>query len=789
MSLLNRILGRRSFQGNQLSKYFPWRTYKEDNHSFLNEDNTIGFIWECRPLFFYSENNEKVLAVLLKQNFPKGTVMQWILYSDPNINHFVDAFLSNKSRSDPLVKKSAIKYANFIKQTTQGCRSLNGIPARNFRLILSLKCESEISLDILSVIEQTLSSSGFSPRRWRENDLLAWAQQIFGGYQTSPASVDHTRPLREQVIQTGTEIVIQKDSVQIGDRYVRCLTPKSLGKTINEEQSNRLFGGTMGFLDDSKQLKTPFLYSLNILFDAIFFEVDKKASIPMGMELNALVEQETFVKIIPSLWVFGESEGQVHNSSLQAIVHWITEADIELQNETTLSAQSLIESLPFGLYIDSKNIKRHFIVSNSTVVPFIPSQVDFCGSNHPVIPLVGRKGQVIGCDLFDERTNSHNFIVSGVEGSGKSFFLNFLCSNYYAEGAKVRIIDTGYSYKKLSKLANGRFLDLSSERICINPFYFRARDEEDAESSLNAVVNVIAEMAYQPSGPLINEKELILIKHAVDWVLQQDRRQEGITAVYEYLKSYPKLTKIDEELPLDMVDNARWMASHLKDLTHTGCYGGFFNGPTNFDISNDDLVVIELDKLRDQTVLFKVVVPQILNSVTQDFYLPDRSSKCIVLFEEFLGQLMINGGTDLMRLGLMINEGYKRARKYQGSFGIVLQSLLDLKTFGPVGDVIKTSADFKFLFQSHSYQDVAKEGIIQYQDKILELIESLHSNRPHYSELFVDTPFGIGIGRLVVDSWNYWVNASQWCELNQFESLLKQGLTPLQSIERLSKGA
>jgi hypothetical protein len=43
------------------------------------------------------------------------------------------------------------------------------------------------------------------------------------------------------------------------------------------------------------------------------------------------------------------------------------------------------------------------------------------------------------------------------------------------------------------------------------------------------------------------------------------------------------------------------------------------------DISQDEFVVLEVDGLRSRKELFKVVVLQIINAVTQDLYLSDRS--------------------------------------------------------------------------------------------------------------------------------------------------------------------
>jgi conjugal transfer ATP-binding protein TraC len=48
----------------------------------------------------------------------------------------------------------------------------------------------------------------------------------------------------------------------------------------------------------------------------------------------------------------------------------------------------------------------------------------------------------------------------------------------------------------------------------------------------------------------------------------------------------------------------------------------------------------------------------------------------------------------------VIEDGYRKARKYSGSFSVVTQSINDLELFGRVGKVIYSSSAFKFYLQA-----------------------------------------------------------------------------------------
>src|SRR3546814_13537857 len=89
---------------------------------------------------------------------------------------------------------------------------------------------------------------------------------------------------------------------------------------------------------------------------------------------------------------------------------------------------------------------------------------------------------------------------------------------------------------------------------------------------------------------------------------------------------------------------------------------------------------------------FNVIVMVVVNAVTQELYLSARDRPRFVLCDEAAQFMTKSDGQDLSRLAEAFAHGYSRARKYQGSFGIVLQSMNDLTPFGGTGHALLDNA-------------------------------------------------------------------------------------------------
>ncbi|CAM8670880.1 TraC family protein [Sphingobium sp. H39-3-25] len=801
---------RRSVERDSFSDYLPLAAWVEEEQAFLTIDDGWGYAWELVPSAYMFAHVHEALLGLLNVHFPEGTVLQIQSFADPLIDDALDAYLDLKSRPDPLIQASAKRTFDYLRAGTAGLKALHGIPVRNFRTFLSVKMRQPMDSDLKRQIEEQMAKLGI--RSMAPGEIISLYRRIFNGVHVpAPGVFTQTAdvPLRRQIIDAGPALTFDGPEVFLGNQVARCLTPKSPPRRITAERANRLTGGMRGSSEDSDQIGGPFLYTLNVLFDHSAFEVHKRAQIlsaqkaagSFAVEVGKQIEEigwvldeignSRFVSVIPTMWVFGSDRHQAREMAARAKRLWESEPlPWMVQEESYLNPILLAASLPFGLYPDRRTIgmlQRDFRVPARAAVLMSPIQTDFRGGGRPALLYTGRKGQLITLDLFDPRINNYNFIVSAESGAGKSFLLNNLCQQYFAQNALIRIIDIGGSYRKLCTLCSGRYIDLGEEHLVLNPFDLGlAMDGDDRESAISMAVAIVAEMANAATRKPVTTSEWNLLKSAVQWAIDSGRAEAGIDAVREWLGAYPANTASDLDRVDHLVPTARELAFNLRDFGSDGAYGHYFNGPSTFDISRDEFVVLELERLKSMPDLFNVVIMVVINAVTQELYLSARDRPRFVLCDEAAQFMTRQEGQDLSRLAEAISQGYRRARKYRGSFGIILQSMNDLLLFGGTGQVILENAATRFLLQGSTYDKAVENRILDYSGFVLDLLKSVRNNKPNYSEVFIDSPLGLGIARLVVDPFSYWINTSAPEEVAAFDSLVRAGLTPLEAVCQLA---
>ena len=797
---------RRSVERDSYSDFLPLAAWVEEEQAFLTIDDGWGYSWELIPSPYMFAHVHEALLGLLNVNFPEGTILQLQSFADPLIDDALDAFLDLKTRPDPLIQASARRTFDYLRAGTMGLKALHGIPIRDFRAFLSVKTRAPMDSDLRRQIEEQLAKLGIRPMA--PSEIISLYRRIFNGvHAPAPGVFTQTAdvPLRRQIIDAGPALRFDGPEVYLGNQVARCLTPKSPPRRITAERANRLTGGMRGSSEDSDQIGGPFLYTLNVLFDHSAFEIHKRAQILSGqkaagsfaVEVGKQIEEigwildeagnTRFVSVIPTMWVFGRDRHQAREMAARAKRLWESEPlPWMVQEESYLNPILLAASLPFGLYPERRTIgmlQRDFRVPVRAGVLMSPIQTDFRGGGRPALLYTGRKGQLITLDLFDPRINNYNFIVSAESGAGKSFLLNNLCQQYFAQNALIRIIDIGGSYKKLCTLCSGRYIDLGEEHLVLNPFDLGlALDGDDRESAISMAVSIVAEMANAGTRKGVTTSEWNLLKSAVQWAIESGRAEAGIDAVREWLGSYPANTVSDLDRVDHLVPTARELAFNLRDFGSDGAYGHYFNGPSTFDISNDEFVVLELERLKAMPDLFNVVVMVVINAVTQELYLSARDRPRFVLCDEAAQFMTREEGQDLSRLAEAISQGYRRARKYRGSFGIILQSMNDLLLFGGTGQVILENAATRFLLQGSTYDKAVENKILDYSGFVLDLLKSVRNNKPNYSEVFIDSPLGLGIARLVVDPFSYWINTSAPEDVAAFEALVRAGRSPLEAV-------
>lgn len=810
------------------SAFLNYLAYDYNLDIYLNQDCSLGMLWECVPTTFAGPKTITSLEGLFRAGLPKGSVLQLILHADSHIKPILDAYRESRTIDDPIVLNSTEKVIEFMDQGRNGLEACSNIPVRNFRLLVAVKIPGDApdipaprdfadqtkvtSLqDIKRQITETLKAARLSPLSMTPDRLLEWLRRLFNQYpigypENNFTAYNDTIPLRKQIINADTVIKEQSDHLQIGKNYFCCTTPKTVPAHVDPLQTNALFGGLWGLISDQDQIKTGFLYAFNVVFEkGLETKIHASCNLLLNQKavgsLSPLLRRKQeeyleaadylehgikFAKVMPVLLVWHHDQDKARESCTRARRLWEDQGYV-MQQETLILKILFLSALPFCLYTAGRNIEnleRDYIASVPSITPLLPVQGDFAGSGGtPKMIFTGRKGQLISLDFFAKGATNHNILCAATSGSGKSFFVNYVAFNYYACGALVRIIDIGGSYKKIANMLGAKYLDFQpGTTICLNPFTHILEPDEE----LKSVTAVFAQMAYSNSDTeKCDDTEMNLIRNAVRWAWQQRGQDADSDLVYQFLSQFPEVPDSNFGAMGDnqqLVEASRKMAFNIREFTSHGFHGKFFVGPSTFDIHRDPFVVLELENLKIQPDLYRVVTLLVINAVTQDLYLSDRSLPRLVIFEEawqFLGKAAM--------LSWVIDEGYRRARKYNGSFMVVVQSILDLEGFGEVGRVINGNSAFKVFLESSDFDQAQKNGLIDYDEFAIQLLKSVKSNPPKYSEIFFDTPFGIGVARLVVNDYAYFIYTSKPTEIAAIEQMVNGGATYHEAITEMVK--
>ncbi|MBU1057615.1 MAG: TraC family protein [Proteobacteria bacterium] len=811
---------------DSFSSFLNYLAYDPNLEIYLNQDDSLGMLWECVPVIYAGPKTITALEGLFRAGLPKDSVVQLIFHADSHIEPTLERYRASRTRKDPIVLSNTDEVIEFLSKGKNGLKSCSNIPVRNFRLFVAVAMpggspdlptveeftdtgKTATLLDIKRQMTETLKAALLYPRHLQPEDLLEWTRRLFNHYPDEyPEHNFNTYspeiPIRKQIINSDTVIKEEKDHMHIGDNFFCCTTPKNIPREIDPLQTNSLFGGIWGVVSDAEQIKTDFLYTFNIVFErGLEMKIHSKCNLTLnqhavgslspllrrkqGEYLQATDDLERgvkFVKIIPVFWVWNKDLEKAKDSCTRVRRLWENQGYV-MQQDDMIQKILFLSSLPFCLYTAGKNIEnleRDFTAPVPSITPLLPVQADFAGSGtDPKLIFTGRKGQLVSLDFFDSGAANQNVFCCATSGSGKSFLVNFIAFNYYSCKSIVRIIDIGGSYKKIANMLGAKYLDFApGTDICLNPFSNILEPEEE----LKSVAAVFAQMAYANSdNDKCDDTEMNLVRNAVRWAWQQKGQQADSDSVYDFLMQFPNVPNANLTEMADnkkLIETARKLAFNIREFTSHGFYGKFFVGPSSFDIRNDEFVVLELENLKVQPDLYRVVTLLIINAVTQDLYLSDRSRPRLIIFDEawqFLDKAAM--------LAPVVNEGYRRARKYNGSFMVITQSLIDLENFGEVGNVINSNSAFKILLESSDFDQANKKGLIDYDDFTMKLLKSVKSNPPQYSEIFFDTPFGVGVARLVVNDYAYFIYTSKAGEIARIEGMVNQGKTYHEAIQEM----
>lgn len=466
------------------------------------------------------------------------------------------------------------------------------------------------------------------------------------------------------------------------------------------------------------------------------------------------------VRVSYSLVLFAPTAERAQAAATAARNIW-RENRFEMMEDRFIALPMFISCLPFCT--DRKAIKdlfRYKTMTTEQASVLLPIFGEWKGTGTFHSALVSRNGQLMSLSLHDSNTNK-NLVVAAESGSGKSFLTNELIFSYLSEGAQVWVIDAGKSYKDLCELLKGDFVNFAEDsNICLNPFEMITNWKEEEDG----VVSIVKAMASEKG--LLDEFQLSGLKQIM-------------TELWEEKGKEMKVDDIADRCRESKEQRIRDVGQQLYAFTSKGSYGSYFSGSNNVSFQNR-FTVLELDELQGRKHLRQVVLLQMIYQIQQEMFLGGRGRKKIVIIDE---------AWDLLKEGevsTFMEHQYRKARKYGGSIGICTQSINDLYE-NPVGRAIaENSASMYLLGQTEeSVESVKRAGRLSLSEGGFHTLKTVHTILGAYSEIFIKTKAGIGVGRLVVSDFQKLLYSTDPDDIRDINMFLDQDMNITDAIRQV----
>ena len=176
-------------------------------------------------------------------------------------------------------------------------------------------------------------------------------------------------------------------------------------------------------------------------------------------------------------------------------------------------------------------------------------------------------------------------------------------------------------------------------------------------------------------------------------------------------------------------------------------------GKANIDFRND-FMVIENEELKRAPDLHAVVNMILLYQITQDMYLSRERGdhrKKLLMIDELMQQLGEIGADDPVK-ARVVEEAARRARKYGGSLVTATQGADDYYSSKQMETAFHFS-DWVFLLRQkpESIELLEANHRLVLDDAKKRLLNSLRTEPGVFSEMYVYSPMGEGVARLILD--------------------------------------
>ena len=610
--------------------------------------------------------------------------------------------------------------------------------------------------------------------------------------------------LADQVVDRDTQIKILENGIRFDSNLKNGESVCAIGLSVQGYPSDYALPLVQTWLgSDKENFPCPFVFTTAIHFPD--YEKTKSHANLMAARSKQIAASEV-AHYLPSLRKRAQdyevvTEEYAKNGALVQVVHQallfaptgsepqaieamrsvMKSAHLEVTEDRCMHLQAFLASLPMTLTTtfasDIKLARRFTTKTLTSLCHMVPILAEFTGSGArdneesltPLLLLNGRHGQITPIDPF---ANSGNFnaIIVGSSGSGKSALTNDLITGNLGTGGKTYVIDVGGSYRKLSHLLGGQWIEYTKDQyLVINPFEL-VRDISD---DMGYLMPILVEMV-SPNENLCDYSYSVLRDHAA-YILRQAHEEKRLAQIDDLVESLqrsirnPLIENTETNEPDQRILD---LATQLSAFASNGLYGHYFTGHSTVNFTSN-FMVLELEGLKSRKNLQSVVLLCLIFLIYQELNNGDLTQPKMVVIDEAWDLLSHKHAEKF------IETGYRRARKQNASFITITQSFADYYQ-NDTALAALANADLRFILRQKpdSIDFLEKEKKISLTPWEIRAIKSLRLKEEAYAEcLFMSPDTPSAVLQIRFDAFSRLLYSTKASDMARIQTLMQKGFS------------
>lgn len=810
---------RRKVVSNSLAKEVPYEEIV--NNLMIYSDGSVGACYKFNPIYVDSmdagaRSNVSAMLGTMVNGIPKGTYLQFMWRKDKYLP-VINQHKAQVQAGDPIVHMMTDDRVAHWKQKVNN-NEVYGIstemwirkfynravkkPFNNMVLDLArlgvsarapmmqyLKEHREIEMDFSSVCQSIITPMrSICPDLTQAgpNDILSSLWRFYTGRPDAPG-YSYEKPIRAYF--GGWDYAQKWGYLALGnleDRLVSVLSVDMFPSDSYLSMINYLLSVsipmtiTMNVAPVSMDSAKVFLRKSLRRYETLLFKADPESESRVNELYDLLRELDETNNLLFDTEMYivieGETLGELNNRRDR----FLAEArgrDYTINPEKAALELTFRAASPGYCHVGSTD--RDIRIKTDNVADIAPVLGHMRSASKPVMLMGAPYGGVFGYDLFDPRLPAYHGLIFGATGAGKSFTMNLLMLSAMAQNPQVYIIDKGGSYKKITGILGGSYVDTTSKGVSFNPLapksewvqrtptiklILREISQVDDNRGMIILERLITGLFTEFTKPKYGDQEPTLSDawHFLDTNTLYDPDKEAGLKPYQ------------DNIRLNL---GRWTKVATKGKS---TMAAMVDNPFTTVSLENDMVVFDLLGIQDDkemtNILFLILADLIERKVTQNV-----SRHKMIVFDEAWSVLKSKAGAEFLA------NLYKTMRKYNCMILSISQSIDDFSDSDVASALLGQTYQMFILRQNSSAEAENIKNILKLNEGEKQIIESLTRQKGLFSEVFIKLS-GVGSSKFAIipSPVEYWLATTDPADVKTYESFIADGYNSSAAIAELA---